>query len=55
LPKVRDGVNNVGIFEPKPFEPDEIANVVAFASSSLAAAINGASVRADGGVIKSIA
>jgi NAD(P)-dependent dehydrogenase (short-subunit alcohol dehydrogenase family) len=36
-------------------EPDEIANIVAFVCSPLAAAINGASVRADGGVIKSIA
>ena len=36
-------------------EPDEIANVVAFVCSPLAAAMNGASVRADGGVIKSIA
>ena len=36
-------------------EPDEIADVVAFVRSPLAAAINGAAVRADGGVIKSIA
>ncbi len=36
-------------------EPDEIANIVAFVCSPLAGAINGASVRADGGVIKSIA
>lgn len=36
-------------------QPNEIANVVAFVCSPLAAAINGAAVRADGGVLKSIA
>jgi NAD(P)-dependent dehydrogenase (short-subunit alcohol dehydrogenase family) len=35
--------------------PDEVAAVVAFVSSPLASAINGASVRADGGVVRSIA
>ncbi|MGI8891573.1 MAG: SDR family NAD(P)-dependent oxidoreductase [Chthoniobacterales bacterium] len=35
-------------------EPNEIADVVAFVCSPLAAAMNGASVRADGGVIRSI-
>ena len=35
-------------------EPDEIASVVAFVCSPLAAAMNGASVRADGGVVQSI-
>ncbi len=35
-------------------QPDEIAWVVAFVCSPLASAINGAAVRADGGVVRSI-
>lgn len=34
-------------------EPDEIANLVAYLSSDLSIATNGATVRADGGVVKS--
>ena len=34
-------------------EPDEIASVVTFVTSPLSSAINGAALRADGGVIKS--
>jgi NAD(P)-dependent dehydrogenase (short-subunit alcohol dehydrogenase family) len=35
-------------------QPDEIASVVAFVCSPLASAINGAAVRADGGVVRAI-
>ncbi|MEI9973428.1 MAG: SDR family oxidoreductase [Ignavibacteriota bacterium] len=35
--------------------PEEVASVVAFVCSPLAAAINGASVRAEGGILQSIA
>jgi NAD(P)-dependent dehydrogenase (short-subunit alcohol dehydrogenase family) len=35
--------------------PEEVADVVAFVCSPLAAAINGASLRVDGGVVRSIA
>jgi NAD(P)-dependent dehydrogenase (short-subunit alcohol dehydrogenase family) len=36
-------------------QPEEIANLVAFVCSPLASATNGAALRADGGVVKSIA
>jgi len=39
----------------KRFEtPEEIANVVAFVASTQSVAINGAAVRAEGGVVRSI-
>jgi NAD(P)-dependent dehydrogenase (short-subunit alcohol dehydrogenase family) len=39
----------------KRFEtPEEIASVVAFVASTQAVAINGAAVRAEGGVVRSI-
>ncbi|MFD1468359.1 SDR family oxidoreductase [Hymenobacter caeli] len=34
--------------------PDEVANMVAYLASPLAAATNGAAVRVDGGVVRSI-
>jgi NAD(P)-dependent dehydrogenase (short-subunit alcohol dehydrogenase family) len=40
----------------KRFEtPQEIANIVTFLCSPLAAGVNGASVRAEGGVVRTIA
>ena len=35
--------------------PEEVASLVAFVCSPLASAINGAALRADGGVVRSIA
>ncbi len=35
--------------------PEEVASVVAFVASPLTSAINGAALRADGGVVRSIA
>jgi NAD(P)-dependent dehydrogenase (short-subunit alcohol dehydrogenase family) len=35
--------------------PEEVANVVVFVCSPLASAINGAAVRAEGGVVRAIA
>jgi 3-oxoacyl-[acyl-carrier protein] reductase len=34
--------------------PEEVGDVVAFVASELASAINGAAVRADGGIVRSI-
>jgi len=35
-------------------EPQEVANLVSFVCSPLSSAINGAALRADGGVVRSI-
>jgi NAD(P)-dependent dehydrogenase (short-subunit alcohol dehydrogenase family) len=35
-------------------EPEEIANVVAFVTSEASGCINGSSVRAEGGILRSI-
>ena len=35
-------------------EPQEVANLVTFVCSPLSAAVNGAALRADGGVVRSI-
>lgn len=34
--------------------PDKIANVVAFLASTSASVVNGAAVRADGGIVRSL-
>lgn len=35
-------------------EPEEVANIVAFVSSPVSSCMNGASVRAEGGILRSI-
>ena|SRR6266850_4536114 len=63
VPAVDILVNNLGVYEPKPFDKisdedwrhvfEEVARLVTFVCSPVASAINGAALRVDGGVVSS--